>query len=150
MTDPVRDINVIVSATENKMYAMYPNKPSAELSTLSVTGDLPTLSEYAALEYAPNLDCFVFYSANDGARLFAITAPPGSNWTERTHGQWPWRSLLDSPNRLDPITDAASTSNCCLNRDHTFGRFRVASYGDTDVALLVRHIDTAVYALRLN
>jgi len=33
---------------------------------------------------------------------------------------------------------------------HTFGRFRVASWGSIDVALLIRHVDTPVYALRLN
>jgi hypothetical protein len=31
-----------------------------------------------------------------------------------------------------------------------FGRFRVASWGGIDAALLIRHIDSPVHALRLN
>ena len=36
------------------------------------------------------------------------------------------------------------------NKSHTFGRFRVATYGRTDVAILVRHTETPVYAMRLS
>ena len=65
-------------------------------------------------------------------------------------GVWTWRSLLKEGNRLDPVTQAASLSSYGVNVSHTFGRFRVATYGQTDVAILVRHVDTPVYAMRLN
>jgi hypothetical protein len=51
---------------------------------------------------------------------------------------------------LDPIADAKAGSHHARNWRHTFGRFRVASWGSIDVALLIRHVDTPVYALRLN
>ncbi len=37
-----------------------------------------------------------------------------------------------------------------VNRDHTFGRFRIAHFKEFDVAILVRHIDSPVYAMRLS
>ena len=52
-------------------------------------------------------------------------------------------------NTLDPIRDAASRSRYAVNRAQTFGRFRIASLGAIDLAVLVRHIDTPVYAMRL-
>jgi hypothetical protein len=36
--------------------------------------------------------------------------------------------------------------------DHVFGRFRLVEYGDADpmtLAILVRHVDSPVYAMRL-
>ena len=33
---------------------------------------------------------------------------------------------------------------------HAFGRFRIAAIEGIDVAILVRHVDSPVYALRLN
>jgi len=45
----------------------------------------------------------------------------------------------------DPIAHAAALSAHGVNRDHTFGRFRVVTYGETEVAILVRHTDTPVY-----
>ncbi len=51
---------------------------------------------------------------------------------------------------LDPIQDAAESTRHPLNRSHTFGRFRVACYGDMDIGILIRHIDTPVYAIKLS
>jgi hypothetical protein len=114
------------------------------------SGDQPVVSEYAALEYAPNLDRFVYYSANNGPQLYTITGPAGCSWAQLTNGAWRWKSILNTDNRLDPIAHAAANSKYGLNRDHTFGRFRVATYGAFDVALMVRHTDTPVYAMTLN
>jgi hypothetical protein len=58
--------------------------------------------------------------------------------------------VLDAANRLDPVADALATTRHATNWRHTFGRFRVASWGTTDVALLIRHVDTPVYALRIS
>ena len=65
-------------------------------------------------------------------------------------GTWIWRRVRNENNNLNPIADAQAISSHAANTSHTFGRFRVASYSGTDVAILVRHIDTPVYAMRLN
>ena len=62
--------------------------------------------------------------------------------------EWAW--MLCADDSFDPVADARAGSRHAGNWRHTFGRFRVASWGSTDVALLIRHVDTPVYALRLN
>jgi hypothetical protein len=116
---------------------------------LTSGGHQPVISEYAALEYAPNLDRFVYYSANDESQVYSIAAPPASGWSQLTSGVWTWASLLDGRNSLNPIAHAQAISKYAVNKSHTFGRFRIATYGRTDVAILVRHTDTPVYGMRL-
>jgi hypothetical protein len=48
------------------------------------------------------------------------------------------------------MADAAAQSCHHVNRAHTFGRFRIAHFDDFDLALLVRHVDSPVYAMRLS
>jgi hypothetical protein len=148
--DPVRDIIVVIISSSNALYAIDPSAPARELAGLSSSGNQPVISDYAALEYATNLDRFVYYSANDGPQIYSIAAPAGSTWLELTTGPWIWRRVLNDANRLDPIAHAAALSTHGVNKSHTFGRFRIATYGRTDVAILVRHTDTPVYAMRLN
>ena len=50
---------------------------------------------------------------------------------------------------VGPIADAANHSRYPVNLSQTFGRFRIASFGTIDVAMLVRHVDSPVYAMRL-
>ena len=134
----------------NGIYAIDPSAPDREIAPLASAGDQPFITPYAAIEYAPNLDQLVYYSANDGPQIYSITAPAGSRWRYPTSDAWNWRSVLNGSNGLNPIADAQAISSHAVNKSHTFGRFRVASYDGTDVAILVRHIDTPVYAMRLN
>ena len=60
-----------------------------------------------------------------------------------------WHAL-NSPASPDPVADAAAQSRYQVKRDHTFGRFRIAHFKEFDVAILVRHIDSPVYAMRLS
>ena len=148
--DPKRDIILVVASASNALFAIDPSEPARDMAQLSCFGDRPVISEYAALEYAPNLDRFVYYSANDGPQIYSMAAPSGSSWSQLITGVWTWRSISNNDNRLDPIAHAAAMSKYPVNKDHTFGRFRVATYGRTDVAILVRHTDTPVYAMRFN
>jgi hypothetical protein len=101
--DPVRDIIVVVVSASNALFAIDPSDPGREIARLSSEGDPPVISEYAALEYAPNLDRFVYYSANDGPQIYSIASPAGSTWPQLVAGAWTWRSLLNEGNRLDPV-----------------------------------------------
>lgn len=148
--DPVRDIILVTVNESNALYAIDPEEPDREMARISSSGNHPAIAEFPALEYAPNLDRFVYYSANNGPRIYSIAAPSGTNWLQLTGGVWTWRSLLDERNRLDPVAHAQGISSFEVNKSHTFGRFRVATYGRTDVAILVRHTDTPVYAIRLS
>jgi hypothetical protein len=148
--DPARDIILVTVNESNALNAIDPSAPDREIARISSAGDQPAIAEFAALEYAPNFDRFVYYSANDGPQIYSIAAPSGTNWSQLTSGAWTWRSLLGERNRLDPVAHAQVISSFSVNKSHTFGRFRVATYGRTDVAILVRHTDTPVYAIRLS
>ncbi len=148
--DPLRDIIVATNHAANRLIAIDPKEPSRDGSALNSTGIISKISPYAQLEYSANLDRLIYYSANDGAALHSIAAPSGSCWRKLVEGPWQWESLVNTMNGLDPITDAASISAHAINREHVFGRFRVASYGKIDMAILVRHTDSPVYSLKLN
>lgn len=148
--DTPRDIIVTAVHASNRLYGIDPAMPDRAAALLASSGEQPILAACAALEYAPSLDCLAYYSAADGPRIYAINAPAGSTWGELTSGPWRWSCLLDDGNTLDPVADAQERSSHAVNRQHTFGRFRVAAYATTDIALLVRHVDTPVYAMRLN
>ena len=127
-----------------------PSDPSRPLIPLTESGDRPTLRPYAALEHASNLDCLIYYSATYGKSLYAVFPPQTSSRNGSTHTGWRWVCLTDEKCKLDPIADAATATRYAVNLTHTFGRFRVATFGEQDVAILVRHVDSPVYAMALN
>ncbi len=146
--DPVRDLIVVLVPACDKLFAINPSDPAAPAAALRSGGTRPRLAACAALEYAPSLDRLIYYSAQDGAAVHAITAPEASGCSALTTGEWSWARIPGDG--LDPISDARTHSRYPTNTRHTFGRFRVASWGSIDVALLIRHVDSPVYARRLN
>ena len=147
--DPERDVIAVLVHARNELYMIDPAQPEAPIAQLRSSAAKPVIHEYAALEYAPNIHGFVYYSATDGAKLYKVSPPSGQDFVSLANGEWTWESLLDNESSLDPISDAANKSKHETNRSHTFGRFRIASYGDVDTAILVRHVDSPVYALRI-
>lgn len=123
----------------NAMAILDPERPESALTFVPSTGARPAIAEYAALEYSPGLDALIYYSATDGARVMAL------RWEDQALH---WFDLVDRTS-LDPIADAATQTRHGINRAHTFGRFRVAHYRDVDLAILIRHVDSPVYGMRL-
>ncbi len=148
--DPNRDIIAVVVHGLDALCAINPKEPEGSLVTLSSSGTKPRLRGCAALDFAPNLDAFLYCSATDGGQVYSIEPTSGSTWPELRQATWVWQSMLDPGNHLDPIEDAAARTSHQINRGHTFGRFRVATYGSDDIAILVRHVDSPVYAMRLD
>jgi hypothetical protein len=146
-SDPLRDIVVVLVHARDGLFALNPADPPAPAEPLRSTGVRPRIAEYASLEFAPNLDRLIYYSANDGAAVHTIAAPKGSRWSALVAGEWDWAQCAGDG--LDPIADAKAGSRHAGNWRHTFGRFRVASWGSR-LALLIRHVDTPVYGVRLN
>ena len=101
-------------------------------------GSKPRIQSYAALEYSAACGSLVYYSAADGATVYGIDLDGAADW-----------SVLSAPASLDPVADAIAQSSYHVNQGHTFGRFRVAHFDDFDLAVLVRHVDSPVYAMRL-
>jgi len=135
---PTVDLIVLALHARDTLSTIDPNGPDGPVTALTSMGSKPRLREYASLQYSPGREALVYYSANDGPNLFGIKVDGDANWT----------SLADSGS-LDPVADAVRCSRQRVNRAHTFGRFRIAHFADGDLALLVRHVDSPVYALRL-
>jgi hypothetical protein len=102
------------------------------------------------MEYAPNLACLVYFSPLDGGIVYTIAAEPRRRSHDELVEKWSWHACRPAPDTLDPIADAASRSRYPVNLSQTFGRFRIASFGAIDIAILVRHVDSPVYAMRLS
>jgi hypothetical protein len=146
--DPLRDVIIVSVHARDGLYAIDPADPGREIARLESTGSKPVLRPCAALEHAPNLGCLVYFSPLDCSAVYTITAPAGrrSNKLCEKRAWQPYRPPADTP---DPIADSARRSRYPVNPAHTFGRFRVASFGAIDLAILVRHVDSPVYAMRL-
>jgi len=145
---PARDIIVVAVHARDGLHALDPADPGREIVHLASAGSKPVLRPYAALEYAPGLDRLVYFSPLDNGIVYTIAAPPAGR--DKFHGQWTWYAHQPPGDSLQPIADAARRSLFAVNLSHAFGRFRTASFGATDVAILVRHVDSPVYAMRLN
>ena len=135
---PVGDSILISLHVRDALGFIDANNPGDAIAPVQSRGRKPRIQEYAALEYSTGSGSFVYYSAADGAVVYAI------DWD----GEARWR-VLSAPASLNPIIDAAAESRRDGNPAHTFGRFRIAHFDQVDLALLVRHVDSPVYAMRL-
>ena len=136
---PDADSILVSLHARDALASIDPNNPDNAIAPVKSLGLKPLIQQYAALEYSTDLGSMVYYSAVDGAVIHAIDWDGKANW-----------SVLSSPASFDPVADAAAQSRHHVNRSHTFGRFRIAHFDDFDLALLVRHVDSPVYAMRLS
>ena len=132
------DLIVVAVHARNALGLIEPEGPDQPLAAIASSGEKPRLNEYAALEYSARTQRLIYYSAMDNQSVYAIELDNGAHW-----------SPLAAAGSLGPIVDAVSESRYHVNRSHTFSRFRLASFADHDLAILVRHVDTSVYAMRL-
>jgi hypothetical protein len=135
---PDADSLVVALHARDSLALIDPNNPGDAITPVESIGVKPHVQEYAALEYSAGIQSLVYYSASDGAVVYAI------DWD----GEASWRAL-SAASSLNPVSDAAAKSRHHVNRAHTFGRFRIAHFDDADLAILVRHVDSPVYAMRL-
>jgi hypothetical protein len=95
------------------------------------------------------MNAMIYYSASNGGELFSIRKNSASNVAEQNPETCSWESITAVTNQLNPIIHAAKASQHPANVKQTFGRFRVASYDGVDIGILIRHIDSPVYVIKL-
>jgi len=147
--DPVRDLILVSVHARNELQAIDPTDPGREIERLESIGSKPELRPYAALEYAPNLGSVVYFSPLDNGTVYLIESPPGRRSRAARVEKRTWHVCQPAARTLDPIADAAGRSRYPVNLSQAFGRFRIASFGTIDLAILIRHVDTPVYVMRL-
>lgn len=136
--EPSADRIIVALHCDDRLATIDPGEPRKPPEALASKGERPVIQPYAALEYAPSLDSLVYYSPLHGPTVYCITLRGSAEWR-----------ILARESLLDPIKDAAGQSRHPVNIAHTFGRFRIASFAEFDLAILVRHVDTPVYVMRL-
>jgi hypothetical protein len=147
--DPVRDVIVVAVHARDALHAIDPADPQRDVVPLDTAGAKPSLRPYAALEHAPNLGRLVYFSPLDGGIVHTI-AGPERKAADKFAGKWTWHAFAPAAGTLQPVADAAGRSRFAVNPSHAFGRFRIASFDALDLAVLLRHVDSPVYAMRLN
>lgn len=135
---PQVDLLVLALHARDALATIDPSRPADAVAAVTSRGAKPRIREHAALEYAAGLESLVYCSAADGGRVFEI------DW----QGAASWR-CLSARGATDPFAAAAAESRHSVNRGHTYGRFRVGHFDGVDIALLVRHVDSPVFAMRL-
>jgi hypothetical protein len=135
---PDADLLVVAVHARNALVTIDPSRPAAGAGAVTSRGAQPRLREHAALEYAAGLGSLVYCAAGDEGRVFEVA------WD----GTASWRCLT-AAGSTDPFALAAAETRHIVSRHHTYGRFRVAHFDGVDLALLVRHVDSAVFAMRL-
>jgi hypothetical protein len=148
--DPARDIIIVSVHARGELYAIDPANPEREIAGVQSVGCKPALQPYAAMEYAPTMARLVYFSPLDNGVVYTVEGPHGPGSSNKFAGAWTWQAYEPAADTLRPIADAAGRSRFPLNLSHTFGRFRIASFRAIDLALLVRHVDSPVYAMRLS
>lgn len=146
---PLRDVIVVSVHARDELHALNPADPAREIVCLTSVGQKPRLQPFAALEYAPNITRLVYFSPVDDGIVYTI-APSPERVSRCLLEEWNWQAHRPASGTLRPIADAAGRSCFGVNLSHVFGRFRIASFDNVDVAILVRHVDSPVYAWRLN
>ena len=144
---PVHDIIVVSVHARDALHALDPADPAREIVRVTSVGAKPLLRPYAALQYAPNIARLVYFSPLDEGIVYTIA--PSSGSASGLIEEWRWQAHEPAAG-LRPIADASRESRFGVNSPHVFGRFRIASIEGIDVAILVRHVDSPVYAWRLN
>ena len=110
---PDADLIVVALHARDALALIDPRYPGDTITPVISLGPKPHIHEYAALEYSAGLGSLVYYSAADGAAVYAIDRDGNARWY-----------ALSAPASLDPVADAAAQSRYPVSREHTFGRRR--------------------------
>ena len=143
------DIIVVSVHARDELQALDPADPARDSVSLTSVGAKPRLRPFSALEYAPNTGRLVYFSPLDDGTVFTLRPSGEQRSRSRSAGEWIWQAHQPRSGSLNPIADAALHSRFDVNVSHVFGRFRIASIAGVDLAILVRHADSPVYAWRL-
>lgn len=148
--DPLCDMIIVSVHARNELCALDPADPARELLRLRSLGSKPVLRPFAALEYAPTIARLVYFSPLDDGVVYTVAPSPERGSGNKATDEWTWQLHQPAAGTLRPIADAAACSRFAGDVSHAFGRFRIATFHNVDVAILVRHVDSPVYAWRLS
>jgi hypothetical protein len=132
--DPVHDIIVTTHFERDAdMYGIDLTNPGSAPVLLTQGGSPPTRSGRHGWEWSPIRQAFIYWRA--GGDVYQVKLA-GSNWKT---GTWVWERLTAPDNGVIPADPSPGVYN----------RFRLATYDDAEVAVVVNSTTGPVYAFRL-
>jgi hypothetical protein len=134
--DPLDDAILVTSfRSGTDIFGIDPASPSDPAVTIAQGGDVPPdRHEAHGWEWSATRESFVFWA---GGHVYELArSDGGADWRTAT---WAW---------VD-ITNPASTTVPEYASNGVFGRFRIARYGDVEVAITVGSTTGPVHAFRL-
>lgn len=132
--DPVNDIIVMTTfGTGTNMYGLDLKNPSSAPVLLRQGGSPPTRQGRHGWEWSVARQSFIYWRSGSDVYEVHLT---GGDW--RT-GTWEWNRLTSSANALTPQDPSLGIYN----------RFRIASYDDAEIAVVVNSTTGPVYAFKL-
>jgi hypothetical protein len=136
--DPVNDIVVFTTFRSSpEVRAIDLSQPGAGSDanvTLTQAGTPPERQSSHGWEWSAAQRAFVYYRR--GAGVFALKQQ-GPDW--RT-AAWTWSELTSPANSVVPDGES---------RNGVYSKFRIASFDDAEIALVVTEVDGPVYAFRI-
>lgn len=134
--DPVNDIFVYTQFRyAGQVYAVDLKNPAAPRVALKETGDIPAKSGGNGWAWSDKRQAFLYWRRGAGVYEFKLV---DGDWAT---GTWRWTNLTSSANSVVP--QDMTTDN------GVYSRFRVATWGDEEVAVVVNRHDGPVYAFRI-
>jgi hypothetical protein len=136
--DPSNDIivyTVFRSAPEVRAIDLTePGSGNSGNVSLAQAGTPPDRQSSHGWEWSPSRQAFVYYRR--GAEVFELKQQ-GPDW--RT-AAWTWSELTAPQNTVVPTGES---------RNGVYSKFRIASFDDAEIALVVTEVDGPVYAFRI-
>ena len=136
--DPVNDLIVYTTFRNSpEVRAVELSQPGAGSDgnvPLTQAGTPPERLSSHGWEWSPARRAFVYYRR--GAEVFALKQQ-GPDW--RT-AAWTWSELTAPQNTVVPAGES---------RNGVYSKFRIASFDDAEIALVVTEVDGPVYAFRI-
>ncbi|MEQ1800508.1 MAG: hypothetical protein ABL989_01180 [Gammaproteobacteria bacterium] len=134
--DPVNDIFVYTQFRySGKIFAVDLKNPGAARVELKETGDIPAKSGGNGWAWSDKRQAFLYWRRGAGVYEFKLV---DGDWAT---GTWRWTNLTASANAVVP--QDMTTDN------GVYSRFRVATWGNEEVAVVVNRHDGPVYAFRI-
>ncbi len=136
--DPVNDI-ILYTVFRNapNVWAVDLAQPAAGNGgnvQISQTGTAPEREPAHGWEWSPARRAFVYYRRGAGVHELR---QQGTDWRS---DPWQWSELTSPENTLVPAGD---------NRNGVYSKFRIASFADAEIALVVNQVNGPVYAFRM-
>lgn len=131
--DPQQDILVLYTPDTGVVRALNCAALTGSLQSLAVENP-QILSRKCGFQYSPTLNAFVAWDT--GGNVYQLRKSVNGDYLS---GTWTWSLLTASGNTVSP----AKASN------GTFGRFRIATYSNAEVAIVINAVDQQPYAFRI-